>query len=801
MKTDLNLVGDVLLAQDIASKISAAKRNLLKLLISALIGLDVALSITAVPLLPFDQALFLAGALGITLALLAIKKPRTIAALASISIMGLLLYHLAYLEFLNVLCGMGFVLQTIAIVWSLGLFASVIFTLDTPHKALSAFIGMLALLLMFTDLYYLAIPLIIVSILVFPNFSPWTSLFYYVMLYIPFQIVSFSLEKLQELLSEGFMQLAPLLYAKLTIYDVVSPPLSALTIEDLAKALTLHAKEVSIQALNNSMLVYANSSIAIGGFLLFIVASLTVAKLTLKSTRIFATFKSIYKYAETIAKASAMVASIVIFHVLMTYLSGSLNYVAQLSDFTLTYSILFSIAAGFTVLFSNLTLNVIESQEQYKEEIKSLLSSMEEECERLLKVLDEVKSLLPVSDVSPIERRLALLLDRARSSKSKLGLASFLKLKSIAQVANSVKNELEDAKSMLNNALSSMYLRRASDLKEVVDWAQSIGVKIPLPEDLDLSASSEDVFRSWSEEKKVEALRSLNKAAEEAARGLLDLYEQVYNTTRGLVDPSLPPSSAGYSVIKAYLDQGDAWLALREARERLNEFEERYAGRLKDLKSRVIELIRGFESKFVEGLIVPFINAFGREAFREELESVDSIKGIKLSLEEVSEISEMVKMNVVLSNLYSKSMGLLKRIYDKVLQAEQSVDERNPVPNYDWGKDAEFYGKVREVLNEELFNPSSPQSMLNACEYVLLDLAPRGLMVLKKYLAMREFMSNYPVAELIVSGELSKKGIVKLGDLPFSSEYAKEYMRLYFTKHFTECSLDTKNWILRRRNM
>jgi len=35
--------------------------------------------------------------------------------------------------------------------------------------------------------------------------------------------------------------------------------------------------------------------------------------------------------------------------------------------------------------------------------------------------------------------------------------------------------------------------------------------------------------------------------------------------------------------------------------------------------------------------------------------------------------------------------------------------------------------------------------------------------------------------------------------LPFSSEYAKEYMRLYFTKHFTSCSLDSRSWILKKR--
>jgi len=795
----LNFAGDVVLAQEAVSRISIVKRSSLKLLIAAVIGLDVALSMTAIPLLPFNQAIFLAGALGITFALIAVKKPRAIAALASFAMLCLSIYHLNYLGFLGSLCEFGLAFKTLAIVWCLGLLLSIAFILDTPQKALSAFIGLLAFFLMFTNLYYLAIPLIIVSVLIFSGFNPWISLFYYLVLYIPFQVVSFSIEKLQGLLSENFMDLPPLLYTKLTIYEAVPPPLSTLTIEDLINALTTHAEEVSVQALSNSMIVYANSAIALSGFVLFIVASLTVARLTLKSTKIFASLKSIYKYAETVAKAAAMIASILIFHVLTTTLASSLNYITYLTDVTLIYSVFFAIAAGFSVLFSNLMLSVLESQERFREELKSLLSSMEKECERLLGILSDVKNLLPISDVSPIERRLALLLDKSRTSKSKLGLAGFLKLKSISQTAQSVKTELEDVKSMLNNALSSMYLRRASDLKDVVDWAKSIGVEISLPEGVDLSVSNEDVFKSWDEERKVEALRNVNKAAEDVARSLLNLYEQIYNTIRGLVDPALPPSSAGYNVIKAYLDQGDSWLALREVKERLNEFEAQYAGKLKDLKSRVVELVRNFETKFLNELMTPFISAFGKEAFKDELESVETIKSLGAVLEKVDEIPELVKMNVTLSDLYAKSMELLKKIYDKVLQAEKAVDEKSPIPGYDWGKDVEFYTKVREVLTEELYNPLNPQSMLNACEYILLELAPKGLTVLKRYLAMREFMANYPVAELIMSNELSRKGMVKLEDLPFSSEYAKEYMRLYFTKHFTSCSLDSRSWILKKR--
>lgn len=784
--------------EELSGKIAAVKRGALKASISVLIGVIIASSITVIPLLPFGQSIFLAGVLSVAFIITSVKRPKLMAALCAIAALGLMFYQMAYLGFFDALYNMGMLAQTGAIVWSLGMLLSVLFILDTPYKALSALIGLLALFLMFTPGYYLAIPAILVSFLASPKFNPWLSVFYYMSTYLPFQIISFSMEKAEQLVSEGFMELAPAIYAKVTIYEHVNPPLSALTLDDLTKAFSLHAGGISAQAIINSMLVYINSSIAFAAFLLFIVASFAVAKLALKSTVFFASFKSICRYAETAAKGSAMLFSIALFHTLTTSLSSPLNYVADLNDLTLTYSMLFAVVAGFSVLFSNLGLSVIESQESFKESLRELLSSIERECEKLTSVVKDIKGVLPATEVSPVERKALLLLDKVKSTRSRLKLTGILKLKSISQAAEGIKAELDEVKGTLNASLTSTYIRRAMDFNEVAEWAESIGLKTPPPEGVVLKVSEEEVS-SWSEEKKVFSLTSLNKAAGDLANKLLELYDQVYKVVRDMVDPSLPSINTGYSIVKAYIDQGDVWLALREVKEHLSGFERRYSGRLRDLRERVLELLRNFEVKFAESQLAPLMNMLGREAFKEELKLLEAVSSIKDSLTTTGEISEIVKMNVVLNELYNKSVELLNKIYEKVRWAEEVVDEKTPVSGYDWGKDAEFYNNVQEFLNGASYNPFKAQSILDSCKQALLELAPRGLMVLRKYFAMRELMSNYPIAEYVIMSELSKKGSVMLSELPFSSEYGREYMRLFFTRHFSEYSLDTRNWTLKRR--
>jgi hypothetical protein len=67
------------------------------------------------------------------------------------------------------------------------------------------------------------------------------------------------------------------------------------------------------------------------------------------------------------------------------------------------------------------------------------------------------------------------------------------------------------------------------------------------------------------------------------------------------------------------------------------------------------------------------------------------------------------------------------------------------------------------------------------------------------YNETKEFLLNYPIAEMAIEDLLRQKKHIAAQDLPFEPKYAEEYLRLFYSQRYREFSFDEANKLLMRK--
>ena len=99
-----------------------------------------------------------------------------------------------------------------------------------------------------------------------------------------------------------------------------------------------------------------------------------------------------------------------------------------------------------------------------------------------------------------------------------------------------------------------------------------------------------------------------------------------------------------------------------------------------------------------------------------------------------------------------------------------------------------MFDSSKYKLNEVMEN--LPKSLSNIDECVGTIAA---------YNDKKEFLLNYPLAEIAIEDALNKKKRISAKDLPFEPKYAEEYLRLFYSQRFSEFSFDDTSMLLMRK--
>jgi hypothetical protein len=115
-----------------------------------------------------------------------------------------------------------------------------------------------------------------------------------------------------------------------------------------------------------------------------------------------------------------------------------------------------------------------------------------------------------------------------------------------------------------------------------------------------------------------------------------------------------------------------------------------------------------------------------------------------------------------------------------------------------WAKNATLRERLTEAM-QTLYDPKLQinQIMENLPQY--LSYIDESIQTLQAYNERKEFLLNYPMAEIAILEQMKVKEKLTAKDLPFKPKYAHEYMRIFYLQRFNEYSFDKDNsWLIKK---
>jgi len=143
-------------------------------------------------------------------------------------------------------------------------------------------------------------------------------------------------------------------------------------------------------------------------------------------------------------------------------------------------------------------------------------------------------------------------------------------------------------------------------------------------------------------------------------------------------------------------------------------------------------------------------------------------------------------------------------LYAKLVTDEDLIEDLLPTKDYLWedylwDKNGNLLERLKKAT-EALSNPSNYKVnniMENLPIYVsYVDEAVRALAV---NIERKEFLLNYPNAEVAIEERLKQGKRVSPQDIPFEPKFASEYLRLYYSQRFGEFTFDRENMQLTKK--
>ena len=162
-------------------------------------------------------------------------------------------------------------------------------------------------------------------------------------------------------------------------------------------------------------------------------------------------------------------------------------------------------------------------------------------------------------------------------------------------------------------------------------------------------------------------------------------------------------------------------------------------------------------------------------------------------------IVDVIALKDDVQSFLSIAKDVLSVLYAELISEEESIERLLPTKDYQWENNSTLRERLKKAT-ESLSNPSNykiNQIMENLPIYVsYVDEAVQALAVNNE---RKEFLLNYPTAEVAIEEQLKQKKRISPQDLPFQTKFAGEYLRLYYTQRFSEFAFDTENMQLTKK--
>jgi len=768
-------------------KESTAEPEFLKFLILPLTLVSMLLGMSIMPLFPQP----LPAILAFLIAFVTYKKPVIGMPIGGL-IIGLgLMYNLAKLDFI-VMLGPSGTRQAVVFVF-LFLFTALPIIFRSRKAVISINLGIIAAIsLFFSQTYFLAIPLIFTSIVLFTKTSFLTAI-YYLLLSVPMQVMQYlnlvmPIERWDWWIEPGT---SPPIYVPLTeIFTNIQESMlqfrlydTSLVVNSISDQITATPPELP-HTVSEMLTHYIDS---FPGIIMFLFMVLGIVWAFAFLARMFFRQSNISHAGRLLPTLTATV-GVALFFILASALQGPLAFSVDINAAQIT------IATFAALLFTAPTL-LMDYQPKERASVEMIREKARELKEKLYvaeEEVAEVKNNLPIP-CGPFEVKLMMVSDRLNEilSKTTLRLDDASEIDKIFSDLDSLSRDLDSLMAELDVAVGEYQVFVNCEYSKWVGVFKDIG--------LEPQVAVETAYQQVAPLKeKIVQIKEVLEATRALAIEVIKVAEQAYEVIRSFYDPSLPEENPSITFAKKKLaEKATPWIALDALFNALTNWSKHYKVQIsRSVHHLQRSLVAIADLQVKNGRLKQVLG----EDFPKMMENLKNAENLKLDIEKKAPNAiSVISIKDVFQSSFASARNVLSILYENLKSKERTIELLSPSEDFLWEKNDALIKRMDVAM--QITSPSSNVKLGDVLENLpkFLSYVDDCIETIAVYRDMEELLLNYPIAEITVETLLREKKSVSAKDLPFEPKFAEEYLKLFYSQKFRDFSLDRANMLLTKK--
>ena len=768
-------------------KESTPEPEFFKYLILPITLASMLLGLSIMPLFPQP----LPAILAFLIAFVTYKKPRIGMPIGGLTIGLGLMYNLAQLNFISMLGSTEMREAFVFVI--LFVFTALPVIFHSRRAVISINLGIIAaILLFFSQTYFLAIPLIFTSIALFKKIS-FLTVVYYTFISVPLQIMQYlnlvlPIERWDWWIEPGT---SPPIYVPLTeIFKNVQESMLQFRLYDTSKIVYSISDQITLDPPEMAHTVQEMISHyfdSMPGIVMFLFMVVGIVMAFVFFTRTFLS-KSNISNGERLLPTLTATIGVALFLILATSLQGALAFRVDINGAQV------ALATFATLLFTLPTLMLdytpkrratVDMIMEKAKELRSKLAVFEDD-------LDEVKRNLPIS-TGQFEVKTMMVRDRLNDvlSKATMRLENASEIDKIFSEIDSLSKEIDKLADELNVAVGEYQVFVNCEYSKWHGMFKDIG----LENEITAKTSFQQAETLGA---RIEQIKEVLEAGGSLANEIIKVAEQVYDVIRSFYDPGLPEESQSIAFAQKKLDaKATPWMALDALFNALNNWNKQYKVQISRSIGHLQTALACIADLNTETGKLQFVLG---DDFPRMMENVRKAENVKIDIKKraLNAVNALTVKGVFHSSL-GIARDVLSILNEKLKSEEKAILSLAPSD--------EFYWERNDVLRKRLASAvetTSKTSDVKLSEVLaslprFLGYVNESIDTIAVYNHTEELLLNYPIVERAVENLLKEKKHVSAEDLPFESKYAEEYLKLFYSQKFREFSFDRTNMLLTRK--
>lgn len=283
----------------------------------------------------------------------------------------------------------------------------------------------------------------------------------------------------------------------------------------------------------------------------------------------------------------------------------------------------------------------------------------------------------------------------------------------------------------------------------------------------------------------------INERYEDLAKELVSFAMEMSRTIKEEIAPEFVAVST--EIAQNYLQSGNYSEAIQAALDSLTAVERLMENATAGLPPRLDNAITSLQ-EMIRVTIVPAIEATNDAAlvssFNEEFVKLQKLRFPAQPSRKLADLLQLVRAARELSDWTN---SILEKLYRKMRDLEREIEARVP-DGYAWGRSELTLPKKGQKFSETAGDGAGKASVsatMEATESGLVAIE-QAAAIIGEYMTAREWVINYPNIEYLIEERLRSQGHVAVEEVPVKQEYAIRYLQLYAQKNYRGVSFDTR---------